>query len=168
MHRGLFYYRVHSINYCTLGRPEESADRIIQSMSSKDPNDLLFALDSAVAPSELQPFAPEEMVRCEECLRANSPARVACLYCGAALPQNSIGTAAVQAAARIPDQGEPAFNLILISNSTISDDSIEKAAAILRLNADDFTRPVGTKVALPIARAASHEDAEEIQRALWE
>jgi len=137
-------------------------------MSSKDPNDLLFAFDSSVSPSELHPFAPGEMVRCEECLRANSPTRVACLYCGAALPATSVKTAAVQAAARTPDQGEPAFNLILTSGSTISDDSIEKAAAILRLNANELTRIVQAEVALPVARAASHEDAEEIKRALLE
>src|SRR3982751_3152693 len=118
-------------------------------MSSKDPNDLLFEFDPSVAPSELQPFAPEEMVRCEECLRANSPTRIACLYCGTALPENLIKTAAaVKAAARTPEPGQSAFNLILSSSSTVGDDSIEKAAAVLRLNANDLTRLVRAKVTL--------------------
>jgi hypothetical protein len=38
---------------------------------------------------KLKSFAPDELLTCDVCLRANPPTRAACIYCGAALSSNA-------------------------------------------------------------------------------
>jgi len=52
----------------------------------KDNENIPFFGDERLMPSEPQGFAPDQMVRCEECLRANLPTRPSRLYCAAPLP----------------------------------------------------------------------------------
>jgi hypothetical protein len=54
-----------------------------------DKNELAPLREEGVRKAEPRAFAPEEMVTCNECLRANAPIRDTCLYCSAGLPRSS-------------------------------------------------------------------------------
>src|ERR1044071_7201961 len=56
------------------------------SLSGEDDAEMFGGLD-ALGEGAPRPFAPEQMLTCEECLRANAPTRFMCLYCGPALPR---------------------------------------------------------------------------------
>ena len=67
------------------------------------------------ASETVRPFAPEQMVACEECLRANPPTRMACLYCGRKLPQTPQGTALQRPALKKLEEWEHGFNVVTLA-----------------------------------------------------
>ncbi len=118
--------------------------------------------DSAPAP-----FAPDQMVRCDECLRANPPTRVNCLYCGARLPQDESTIALQKPALRPLEKWEQGYNNILlppVANLTAA--QVAEASDLLRLRPDDLDRILTFGARLPLARAATSTEAELIQRRL--
>ena len=107
--------------------------------------------DSAPAP-----FAPDQMVRCDECLRANPPTRVNCLYCGAVLPHDETTVALKKPALRPLEKWEQGYNNILlppVANLTAAD--LVEASDLLRLRAEDLGRILASATSLPLARAAT-------------
>lgn len=112
----------------------------------------------------LAPFAPDQMLRCEGCLRANPPTRVNCLYCGATLPQNEASAALQRPALRPLEEWEQGYNNILIPPpANLTETALIEAASLLRLRPEDLTRILTAETPLPLARASSPDEAELIK-----
>ncbi len=132
--------------------------------------------------SEPKPFAPDQMVRCEECLRANGPTRVNCLYCGAALPFNETLVNLQKPALRPLEKWEQGYNNIILPSPAnalaqnqeqakppalnLTEDEIAQAADLLKLTPADLGRIILTALPLPLARASTMDEALLVQRRL--
>jgi hypothetical protein len=122
--------------------------------------------EGLLQPTEPPGFAFDLMVRCEECLRANPPTRVNCLYCGKSLPSTETNAAFQKPALRKLEKWEQGFNNITCpdSNDEVSDELVKRAADLLRLEADDLRRIYQAKRPLPVARAATMDEVSLIER----
>lgn len=138
-------------------------------MSFKDEDDPLLT-DSEPLRSEPQGFAPDQMVRCEVCLRANPPTRTSCLYCAAQLPANETNAALQKPTLRRLEKWEQGFNVILVPGSAarLTGEILPQMAELLRLNVADLGRIIETREPLPIARATTPDEASLIERRLDE
>ena len=123
----------------------------------KDNETIHMPLDGPVGPSEPQGFLPAQMIRCDECLRANPPTRVNCLYCGSGLPTTEESAKLRKPILRQPEKHEIGFNSIFVSIKR--DDAIEEAAGLLKLPAEKLQELVQTKQHLPLARTSSRDEA---------
>ena len=113
------------------------------------------------------PFAPDQMVRCDECLRANPPTRVNCLYCAAVLPSTETTAHLQKPALRPLEKWEQGYNNILlppVANLTAAD--LAEAAHLLRLRTEDLSCILSSETPLPLARAATIDEAQLVQRRL--
>jgi len=128
----------------------------------KDNETIHLPLDGPVLPAEPQGFSPEQMIRCDECLRANPPTRVNCLYCSATLPLTESSAKLRKPLLKQPDKHEPGYNCILVAHEEIqlSRESVEDAARLLKLSKENLQSLVSAKAPLPLARTASREEAE--------
>ena len=110
-----------------------------------------------------RPFAPGEMVACGECLRANAPTRMDCLYCAAPLPVTERSARLRRPALRPLEAWEQGFNVILHPRDVpAAPGAAEEAASLLRGGAGWLRDCLAARVALPLARAAAREEAELI------
>lgn len=116
--------------------------------------------------SELPGFERGRMVSCDRCERQNPPNRLACLYCGAALPIESLDTELPLARQRKLDAWEPGHNLILRTVESTVD--IPKAARILGLEIDSLNPILDASRPLPIARLESESAADAVANLLAE
>jgi hypothetical protein len=118
--------------------------------------------------SEPRGFSPEQMVRCEECLRANPPTRAVCLYCSAPLPLTEASVQLRQPLHRKLENWQHGFNLILSpdASSGIGEASIKEMAELLRLQMDELLRILEAEASLPVARTATLDDASLIESRL--
>jgi hypothetical protein len=112
-----------------------------------------------VAPSEPAGFPPEEMIRCEECLRANPPTRGNCLYCGTGLPHTESSARLRKPTMRPPEKGQPGYNTIFVGHLA-GTNGLESAAALLKLTPEDLQRLTSAGIPLPLARTATREEAD--------
>jgi hypothetical protein len=120
-----------------------------------------------VEPSEPLGFSAEQMIRCEECLRANPPTRVSCLYCGASLPVTESSARLRKPVLRQPEKHQPAYNSILIpTDRAVSDETIDEAAALLKLSPENVQALISQSAQMPVARTASREEAELVAERL--
>ena len=123
---------------------------------------------------ESRGFSPAQMVRCEACLRANSPTRMNCLYCGAALPIPEAGIDLRRPVPTWVEEGKPAFNIVLIPRSTataragsrLSERAFADAADLLHLETGQLKEIIEANEGLPLVRVASREEAELVERKL--
>lgn len=107
------------------------------------------------------------MVRCEECLRANPPTRVNCLYCAAVLPLNESTITIQKPALRPLEKWEQGYNNILLPPAAnLTEANLAEASDLLRLSREDLTRILSSTVPLPLARAATTDEALLVQRRL--
>jgi hypothetical protein len=118
-----------------------------------------------------EPFAPEHMVRCGECLRANPPTRVNCLYCAAVLPINEVTVNLQKPALRPLEKWEQGYNTILLPSSAnfpgeVANEKLRQAADLLRLAPADLAFILSLRVPLPLARAATIDEATLVERRL--
>lgn len=114
-----------------------------------------------VEPSEPQGFSAEQMIRCEECLRANPPTRITCLYCVAPLPLTEASARLRKPVLRPPEKHQPGYNIILRPQDQVpSQEVIAQAAELLKLSADKLHEILSQEIPLPVARTASREEAE--------
>lgn len=112
-------------------------------------------------------FAADQMVRCEDCLRANPPTRTSCLYCGAALPVKESNATLQRPTLRPLEQWEQGYNNILVrAPAALSEPNLTEAADLLRLATEDLSRILSAAIPLPLARAASLDEAMLVQRRL--
>ena len=120
-----------------------------------------------VEPSEPQGFSAEQMIRCEECLRANPPTRVSCLYCVAPLPLTETSARLIKPVLRPPEKHQLGYNNILLpDDQAVADSVIAGAAALLKLSAENVRQVMSQNVALPVARTASREESELVTERL--
>jgi hypothetical protein len=106
-------------------------------------------------------FEPGELVACDECLRANAPTRMNCIYCGAPLPVTERSAALRRPALRKLEEWEQGFNVVLHPPRTRpAPETFEEVASLLRLDAARLSEIVEANTSLPVARAASGEEAE--------
>ena len=114
-----------------------------------------------IEPSEPQRFSPDQMIRCEECLRANPPTRVSCLYCVAPLPLTESSLRLRKPLLRQPEKHQAGYNNILLpQEQVISDQTIDEAAGLLKLSPENVRDVLSQHSPLPVARTASREEAE--------
>jgi hypothetical protein len=136
--------------------PKDNENVPLPDWTTDDPTDL--------SPS---PFAPDQMVRCEECLRANPPTRLNCLYCAAPLPRNEATVALQKPALRPLEKWERGYNNILLPPAAnLNEASLTEACDLLRLHPDDLTRVLSSGIPLPLARAATIDEAQLVERRL--
>ncbi|HYG08945.1 MAG TPA: hypothetical protein VD835_03115 [Pyrinomonadaceae bacterium] len=133
-------------------------------MSNED-DELPLLDEDAGAAQAMRAFAPAEMVACEACLRANPPTRMNCLYCGATLPAAPTGEDLRRPTLRALEPWEQGFNVVLVpgASSGLSVDSLTEAAALLRLDAGQLREMMGARTPLPLARAATREEAALVE-----
>ena len=127
----------------------------------KDNENIPLPFTGPIEPSEPQGFAPDQMIRCDECLRANPPTRVACLYCSAALPMTEESARLRKPVLRPPQKHQTAYNNILLPlDSELSDEAVSEAAELLKLSAENLKRIIAERVPLPVASTASRDEAD--------
>ena len=127
----------------------------------KDNENIRLPFTGPIEPSEPQGFAPDQMIRCDECLRANPPTRVACLYCSATLPATEASARLRKPVLRPPEKHQTAYNNILLpSESNVSDAVVAEAADLLKLSPENVRRIIAERMPLPVACTASREEAE--------
>ncbi len=122
-----------------------------------------------ISDAKPQSLAPAEMITCDECLRANPPTRAKCLYCAAILPATTNtrnSQSPVQPVAESP--GSTAVNsgfLVVLAPAQIkvlTGSSLVEAAATLGLKTSEVQIAVGPGRPVPLARAATIEQATTI------
>jgi hypothetical protein len=114
-----------------------------------------------IEPSEPQGFSAEQMIRCEECLRANPPTRVSCLYCVAPLPLTDSSVRLRKPVLRPPEKHQLGYNSILLpQDQVVSENMVTEAAMLLKLTPEAFQEILSKGIPLPVARTASPEEAE--------
>lgn len=120
-----------------------------------------------VEPSEPQGFSAEQMIRCEECLRANPPTRVSCLYCVAPLPLTETSARLIKPVLRPPEKHQLGYNNILLPHEqVVPDEVIAGAAALLKLSAENVCAVLSQSAPLPVTRTASRAEAELVTERL--
>jgi hypothetical protein len=134
----------------------------------KDDENIPFLEDLSSQPTEPAGFSHTQMVRCDECLRANPPTRVNCLYCGQALPLTDASIALVKPTLRPLESWEQGYNSVLLRlpGGEAGEDLVNQVAALLRLEVDGATRILSANRPLPLARAATAEEASLISSRL--
>lgn len=114
-----------------------------------------------VEPSEPLGFPAEQMIRCEECLRANPPTRVSCLYCVAPLPLTESAVRLRKPVLRQPEKHQLGYNNILLPcEREVAPEIINDAAALLKLSPENVQQLISQSVPMPAARTVSREEAE--------
>ena len=127
----------------------------------KDNENIRLPSIGPVEPSEPQGFAPDQMIRCEECLRANPPTRINCMYCSVPLPVTESSARLRKPILRTPEKHEVGYNTIVLpSAESLPAEAISEAAALVKLKQEDLQRILGENVALPVARTANRDEAE--------
>jgi len=133
----------------------------------KDNENIPFFGDELLIPTEPQGFAPNQMVRCEECLRANPPTRLSCLYCAAPLPISEKTVALLKPSLKPVEHWALGYNNILLFQAIeIPSEALSEASDLLKLNPDDLRRLLSSPTPLPLARTDTRQEAELIGRRL--
>jgi hypothetical protein len=124
----------------------------------------------ALGESGARPFAPEQMVACERCLRANAPTRPTCLYCGAALPRTKQSASLWRPTLKKLEEWEQGFNVVTLPRAAgvLTSDAADEAASLLRLDVGGLKEIVLAGRAMPVARAATADEAWVIVERLRE
>ena len=133
----------------------------------KDNENIRLPFTGPIEPSEPQGFAADQMIRCEECLRANPPTRNDCLYCGVSLPLTESAARLRNPMLRPPQKHQTAYNNILLPNDTeLLPELVAEAASLLKLSVDSLEHIIAERSPLPVACTASRDEAELVLRRL--
>jgi hypothetical protein len=129
--------------------------------------DFLLPDDLSATPAP-RGFPAGQMVACEECLRANPPTRMRCLYCGVPLPSTETTAALRRPVLRPLEEWERGFNVVLLPRAAkeISAQSLGEACDLLRLERTHLQELVSANCALPLALVRSAEEADLITERL--
>jgi hypothetical protein len=139
----------------------------LEDLLPKDNENIPFL--GPIEPSEPQGFSAEQMIRCEECLRANPPTRVSCLYCGVPLPVTESSAKLRKPVLRQPEKHQPGYNNILVPTCRVlPEETVNEAAALLKLSPENVQALVSQNLPMPVARTASREEAELVTDRLRE
>jgi hypothetical protein len=141
----------------------------LEELLPKDNENVRLPLIGPVEPSEPQGFTPDQMVRCEECLRANPPTRINCMYCNVLLPVTESSARLRKPILRAPEKHQTGYNTIVLpSAQSLPAESINEAATLLKLKPEDLELILAESIALPVARTADREESELILERLEE
>lgn len=133
----------------------------------KDNENIPFLDDGPLTTSEPQGFAPDQMVRCEECLRANPPTRLNCFYCAAALPVSEKTAGLLKPSLRPLGNWELGYNNIFLPQSSEpANEVLNEAAKLLKLNPTELSRLLAGRTAIPLARTETFEEASLVDNRL--
>jgi len=132
----------------------------LEELLPKDNETIHLPLDGPVLPNEPLGFSADQMIRCEECLRANPPTRGSCLYCAAALPMTEESAKLRRPTLRQPEKHELGFNSIFVGLER--EGVLSEAANLLRLPKEKLENIIQGEQRLPLARTSSRDDAELI------
>lgn len=133
----------------------------------KDNENIPFFDDDHLVTTEPQGFAPDQMVRCEECLRANPPTRLNCLYCAAPLPLSEKAADSLKPSLKPVQTWAVGYNnIFLTQDKAISGDVVSEVAGFLKLNINDLSRLLSSTTPVPLARTDTRKEAELIERRL--
>lgn len=139
----------------------------MEELLPKDNENVPLKLDELPSDSGPQPFAADQMIRCDECLRANPPTRVSCLYCAAALPVSEATVNLQKPALRRLEKWEQGYNNILLPPlANLAENALAEAADVLKLTTADLERILSTGLPMPLARASTADEAALVQRRL--
>ena len=113
-------------------------------------------------------FAPEQLVACARCSRANAPTRMNCLYCGSPLPRNEESAALLRPTLRKLEEWEQGYNVVLLprGDQGIAAEWLAEAADLLKLEVKHLRECFAARRSLPVARTASGEEAGLILKRL--
>jgi hypothetical protein len=137
----------------------------VEELLPKDNENVPLTLDEIPSDPGPQPFAPDQMIRCDECLRANPPTRVSCLYCAAALPLSETTINLQKPALRRLEKWEQGYNNILLPPlANLAENAVVEAADVLRLTTADLERILSVGLPMPLARASNADEAALVQR----
>jgi hypothetical protein len=115
---------------------------------------------------QARPFSPDEMVRCEACLRVNPPTRPNCFYCGAKLTLSDEAQRSRRPAIRQPEKWEEGYNVVLYEQATLTEELLREAASLLQLEREAARRILESAEALPLARIHLLEEARLVEERL--
>ncbi len=137
-------------------------------MTIDDEEQMAWLKEAATLQPEARGFSHDQMVRCEQCLRANPPTRTACLYCAVQLPVTEASAQLRQPALMKLEAGQQGFNLILLpqASTQITEESLKAMADLLRLQIEELRRIIEAGAPLPVARTATPDDAALIETRL--
>lgn len=117
--------------------------------------------------SEPQGFAPDQMLRCEECLRANPPTRLSCLYCAGPLPISEKTAALLKPSLKPVETWALGYNNIFLPQAIeIPSEALSEAAALLKLELKDLSRLLSSSTPMPLARTDTRDESDLIERRL--
>lgn len=139
-----------------------------KALANDDEDKMAWLSEATALQAEARAFSPDEMVRCDECLRANPPTRAGCLYCAATLPLTEAGRRLRQPALRRMEDWERGFNLIFLPQNSrrLTEESFVKMSELLRLKMEELLSVTDAVEPLPLARAATLEEASLVESRL--
>ena len=140
----------------------------MEELLPKDNENIPFFDEGSVTSLEPRGFAPDQMVRCDDCLRANPPTRLECLYCGARLPVDENTASQLKPTLKPVEQSASGYNNIFlpdVSNS-VTPQMVSEAANLLKLAVNDLDKIITTGIALPVARTATLDEAVLVESRL--
>ena len=128
---------------------------------TKDNENIPFFDEVPVTSLEPRGFTPDQMVRCDDCLRANPPTRLECLYCGARLPVDEKTATRLKPSLKPVEQSARGYNNILLPDTSysVSAQMVSEAASLLKLTSNDLEKIIATGIPLPVARTATLDEA---------
>jgi hypothetical protein len=134
----------------------------LEELLLKDNENMPFLDDGPLTPAEPQGFSPQEMVRCDVCLRANPPTRAICLYCAEVLPAGKRLADPRAINLKPLEDSVPGYNCILIPDDVDKQEARKssEAAQVLKLDGAHFERIVSAHLPFPVTRTATREEAE--------
>ncbi|HVF28690.1 MAG TPA: hypothetical protein VM943_10645 [Pyrinomonadaceae bacterium] len=137
-------------------------------MRFNEENFPLSDVTESATPREARGFTPDQMVACEECVRANPPTRMNCLYCGAALPTDDGHAALRRPSLRQMEEWEGGINIILMpgGGDNASREAFNEAADLLRLESARVNEMWLKRRPLPLARVSTSDEAALIKERL--
>lgn len=131
----------------------------------KDLKDILENFEAQS--SEAKGFAPEQMLTCEKCKRANPPTRTICLYCGNELPATDIEHAHIPKLKKLEDW-EIGYNIILLPGESkeLTGSDLYSISNAFNLEVEELKKIIDAQQPLPVARAGNANEAAVVEKAL--
>jgi hypothetical protein len=140
----------------------------LEELLPKDNENIPLPDFGPLTPSEPPGFAPDELVRCPKCNRTNAPTRVTCIYCGTPFAFDEKIASQQRPTLRPLEKWEQGYSNILVPTVSERPDSarVEEIAGLLKLSASDLDKILENTLPLPLARAATLDEARLIEKRL--
>jgi len=115
-----------------------------------------------VTEAPLRKFAPEEMVTCNDCLRANPPTRGQCMYCGA--PMNLVAASSDVETTASESSDQPSHFVVVQVNGAESLDEValDQLSVKFHFKPEELRAALMNVAPIPLASASTAEDATRI------